>query len=125
MKYNKSLYLLKSLLIIILLVLSNESFADVSSVLIGKWIPEKVIDAEVSLDGFYKQEFLRDGVVLVEDNPYGKWEILDNGSIKIKSSKGQVFFAEIKEEKLVVNMLTESVRVGFGKTPKVMYKKIQ
>jgi hypothetical protein len=49
---------------------------------------------------------------------------LDNGSIKIKSSNGQVFFAEIKEEKLIVNMLAESIET-FGKVPKVVYKKIK
>jgi hypothetical protein len=65
MKRNKSSYLFN--LIILLLVLSNRSFAYYSSVLIGTWIPEKVIDAKVSLDSFSKQEFLKDGTILVED----------------------------------------------------------
>jgi hypothetical protein len=89
-KCNKSLFFFN--LIILLLILSNRSFAYSMSVLIGTWIPEKVIDAEVSLDSFSKQEFMEDGTILVEDKYYGTWTILDNGSIKIKSSNGQVFF---------------------------------
>ena len=115
--YNKI-----SLFLAVILLMGFDCYGDNRTILIGKWVPVGVMNAVAHVDSFKELHFLNDGTLLKENHLYAKWHIIEDGRIELLTKDELIYFANIHQGSLMVNMFDEKT-ITYGIIPIVVYKK--